>query len=340
MSNINKRGLAGLQSFKAKNIDINADQIEISPANVQHEYPVIIDAKNRSVILVDWLKKNNTLVQSMLDKSGAIVFRNFDVLVGGNFRDVVKSYGKETMEYDLGAAKRIKFEDNIYISTLHPAQENLEMHNEMSYAMDYPMQILLYCDIAAESGGETPVCDGRILWKMLKEETKSKFLDLGVMYVRQLGPAFGGLTWQMVFQTNEREIAEKKCQENDMEYEWLENDVLKLKWTKPATCIHPNTNEIAWFNHAFFFNSFMLRPGISDTLKPADMPFYTFYGDGSEIEMETIKELSVAFEKTKSCFTWKSGDLFLVDNILMSHGRNAFEGDRKVLVAMFKSVNI
>ena len=50
MSNINKRGLAGLQSFKAKDIDINADQIEIAPANVQHEYPVIIDAKNKSIL--------------------------------------------------------------------------------------------------------------------------------------------------------------------------------------------------------------------------------------------------------------------------------------------------
>jgi len=31
---------------------------------------------------------------------------------------------------------------------------------------------------------------------------------------------------------------------------------------------------------------------------------------------------------------WRTGDVLLVDNVLLAHGRRPFTGDRRVLVAM------
>jgi alpha-ketoglutarate-dependent taurine dioxygenase len=33
-------------------------------------------------------------------------------------------------------------------------------------------------------------------------------------------------------------------------------------------------------------------------------------------------------------FPWQQRDLLVLDNVLVAHGRNAFKGPRKILVAM------
>jgi alpha-ketoglutarate-dependent taurine dioxygenase len=332
------RNLDSIRSFKENTWDVPNTQVTIVPCITSQEYPVVFQSRDKYVVVGEWLKNNKEQVREQLYKSGAVLLRGFNMEIANSFREVVNSYGKEVIEYDLGAARRTKEIDNIYLSTHHPAGEDLEMHNEMSYAANWPTEIMLYCDIPATEGGETPLCDGRKIWSMLKEETRNKFERLSIMYVRQLGGLFGGLTWQKVFQTDDRSIAEEKCRETNMEFEWMDNDVFRMKWVKPAVISHPGTNEVAWFNHSFFFNSFMLNPDIRQTMKVEDIPFYSYYGDGSEIEQEVLQELDAAFKSTKASFIWEKGDMLLVDNILLSHGRNSFKGDRKVLVAMFRSI--
>jgi len=324
-----------IKNFKSVNLDISKiTPVEKVPNSTGFDYPVIFKAKEKYVLLNDWLLENKDLVNDHLSKEGAVLFRNFNMDIGDAFREVVSSHGK-AIEYDLGAANRSKIIDNIYISTFHPKEEDLEMHNEMSYTSHWPKELMLYCQIPSEEGGETPLCDGRLIWGMLKEETKKKFEELSIMYVRKLGGLFGGLTWQKVFNTSDKKIAENKCRESDIAFEWLGEDVMVMKWVKPATIKHPVSNETAWFNHCFFFNSIVLNQELKSVMNIDDIPFYCYYGDGSAIETEVLEELKNAFEKTKSAFVWEKGDVLLIDNILLSHGRNSFKGERKVLAAMF-----
>lgn len=34
------------------------------------------------------------------------------------------------------------------------------------------------------------------------------------------------------------------------------------------------------------------------------------------------------------CFAWQQGDLLMIDNMLVAHGRNPFDGPRRILAAM------
>ena len=49
-------------------------------------------------------------------------------------------------------------------------------------------------------------------------------------------------------------------------------------------------------------------------------------------------EINAAYDKFEYYNSWQSGDLLLVDNMRIAHGRNPFLGERKVIVAMMDSV--
>jgi hypothetical protein len=65
-----------------------------------------------------------------------------------------------------------------------------------------------------------------------------------------------------------------------------------------------------------------------------DLPNHTYYGDGSPIEPEVLDELRAAYQQETVSFPWQKGDILMLDNMLASHGREPYSGQRQVLVGM------
>jgi hypothetical protein len=65
-----------------------------------------------------------------------------------------------------------------------------------------------------------------------------------------------------------------------------------------------------------------------------ELPRNAFFGDGSPISDETLEEIRRTYSNASVRFPWRNGDVLLVDNILASHGRDPFTGERRTLVAM------
>ena len=65
-----------------------------------------------------------------------------------------------------------------------------------------------------------------------------------------------------------------------------------------------------------------------------ELPSDARYGDGSPIEDVTLRELRDAYEAETTSFEWQNGDVLLLDNMLVAHGREPYEGPRKVRTAM------
>ena len=68
-----------------------------------------------------------------------------------------------------------------------------------------------------------------------------------------------------------------------------------------------------------------------------ELPRNAYYGDGSPIEPQILEDIRKAYQAETVTFAWQAGDILMVDNMLVSHGRNPFEGERRVLVGMGKS---
>ena len=224
---------------------------------------------------------------------------------------------------------------NVYHTTTYPKEHSINMHSESSYAPEHPAHIVFCCINPADERGETPIADNRLVFQYLSEETKKKFMEKGIIYIRNLNSSFG-LSWEEVFQTSDTKVVEEMCKEKGMEYIWRDEDELTLKWQKKAIWNHPGTNETVWFNHGYFFNKYTLDKAFLDLIEDDDeLPNNTLFGDGSEISEAEINEIKAAYKKATTEFPWEKGDVLFLDNMLASHGRNPYEGDRKIIASLF-----
>jgi hypothetical protein len=64
------------------------------------------------------------------------------------------------------------------------------------------------------------------------------------------------------------------------------------------------------------------------------MPRHVYYGDGTPIEDDVMQRIGELYEECAVRFDWQKGDAILLDNMLVAHARDPFEGPRKIVVAM------
>ena len=148
------------------------------------------------------------------------------------------------------------------------------------------------------------------------------------MYKRRVSDELG-LGWKEIFQVETKAEVEEQCRLNGIQHQWA-GEILELTWKGLAIINHPITGEEVWFNHAFFFNRYSYSEEfLSIVDSDSDLPFSTYYGDGSVISKEEYHHIA------RIDFPWQKGDLLMVDNYTISHGRNSYDGDRQILVSIF-----
>jgi alpha-ketoglutarate-dependent taurine dioxygenase len=64
------------------------------------------------------------------------------------------------------------------------------------------------------------------------------------------------------------------------------------------------------------------------------LPRNVFHGDGSDIQVDDLRHILDVYQSEHIVFQWQRGDVMILDNVLMAHGRKPFLGERKIVVAM------
>lgn len=298
--------------------------------------PLLIQPAVDEIDVFDWAKNQQKFIETKLLEHGAILFRGFKINSVQDFENLAQAICPELFgEY--GDLPREGISHKVYGSTPYPADQAILFHNESSHLHQYPLKIWFFCVQPSLQGGETPIVDCRQMYQLLDAKLREKFEQKQLMYVRNYTEGLD-VSWQDFFHTSDKAVVENYCREASIHFEWRKNNGLRTCKICPAISQHPKTGEMVFFNQLQLHHVSCLDPATRKSLLSMfgeeNLPRNVYYGDGSPIEDSVMAEVNAVYQQAQISFPWQQGDVLMLDNMLVAHGRNSYKGARKIVVAM------
>jgi alpha-ketoglutarate-dependent taurine dioxygenase len=303
-------------------------------------FPLVIERDGEPAGLVTFAREHRDLLNARVREHGAVLLRGFETAAPEAFAALVTALGGLPLDYVHGNSPRTKLTSaNVYTSTEYPPEFPIPLHNEMSYASRWPRRLFLHCVTAPTAGGRTPIADSREILRRLPGGVRERFTTKGVLYAQNLHGGMGlGRSWQDTYETADAATVEGHLRDLEVDFEWTADGGLRTRQRRPATLVHPELGEEVWFNQADQWHWSGAGPGLGeelvDLLGEDDLPTSCSYGDGSPIALGDLAEVRRVSQECAVRFDWRPGDLMMLDNMRLAHGREPYSGQRRILLAM------
>ncbi|MDB4888919.1 MAG: Taurine catabolism dioxygenase TauD/TfdA [Gemmatimonadetes bacterium] len=303
--------------------------------------PLVLEPTTDGIDLAEWNLKNREWIEAQLLVHGGVLFRNFTLPSPADFERAAKAiYGELFGDY--GDLPKNAAGEKIYESTPYPPDQMILYHNESSHLPSWPRKISFHCVIPAKAGGCTPVFDTRAALKHIDPAVLNEVRTKGLMYVRNFSKGVDP-TWEAFFHTTDKATVEQMCRDAGSDFEWKSDGGLRVINRSKGIVKHPKTKEEMFFNQVQIHHIYCVdedtREGLRALFDDQDLPRNVYYGDGSPIPDETMQHLGEVFEKIAVRFKWQKGDMIMLDNMLVTHARDSFEGPRHIVVAMGQMIS-
>jgi alpha-ketoglutarate-dependent taurine dioxygenase len=286
-----------------------------------------------------WINNNLALLQKELNASGAILFRGFPVTDANSYDRFFSAFGYNnfTDQESLSNAVRINHTERVFTANEAPKDVEIHIHNEMAQTPFYPNIISLFCETAAEHGGETVICRSDSIYDQLiavEPELTAKLEAVGVKYTTLMpldnDPETGqGRSWKGTLSVDSVEAAEAKLRSLGYSWSWNDDDSLRAQ-----TAALPAIRTLDGGRKIFFNQIIAAYSGWKGVKE--DPASALCFGDDSELSKAYLDTIVDIAKQLSYNLPWQDGDVAVVDNHLAMHGRLPFAGKRKrkVLVVL------
>ncbi len=258
------------------------------------------------------------ILLDQLREAGHLLLRGFGPSLA-DFNDLVrKASGKVTLD------PARQFHGDI-AQLVDSGTDAIGLHIENG-ATPYPPDLLwFHCVTAARSGSQTTVCDGRRVWERLDEPTRRLFFDNPIVFARSVS-----------------------------EEQWRQFTAFSLgDGRRPSEVTLDDLRHLAGLGHAtitpladgavhYRFETRAARPSRwSEEPVWANSlfgPSYNYeapqirFADGRDIPQDVLDELARITEEVTEEIAWQDGDVVLIDNSRVMHGRRAITDSRRMIV--------
>lgn len=302
--------------------------------------------------LAAWVRACKPTVDDLLLAHGAILFRGFGIRSPEIFEGIASAISPQLGDYIGGISPRKHVVGNVSTSTEAPARLPIPLHCEMAYLDRYPSTIMFWCAVPPASGGQTPLVDMAAIYRALDPGVRTRLEQRGLMLIQNVPgrrTMLAPRSWQERFGMN-RDGVDAFCIEHGIEAQWPADGSLRMLSRRPAVILHPRSGEKIWFNAATMHDSYsweLRRVGQSvaaailafferrsDRRDPALRRSHCTYADGAAIDPEDITHIRRTLWDHAVMFDWQQGDMLVLDNCRMAHGRMPFRGPRRILAAL------
>ncbi|XP_064648581.1 uncharacterized protein LOC135500845 [Lineus longissimus] len=320
----------------------------------KHDFPYRIDVTGvmEKLQLETYSREFRPKLDKLLLEYGAVLIRGLPLDTANDFSKFFLSLGHEPQPYMGGAANRSQVAAGVVDTGKQEESDEdcIEPHCEMAYTHNFPHMFFLFAEVAPSPGcgGESGITDMRDVLRTLDPEVVEKFTKLGVRYHRCLPDRNNQDAphrysyWQTSLLTDSRDEAELRLKETGHspdQYRWNEEGTLSF-WTNcPAVRPHHRTGEMMWFNqsdlsHWSYFKKMSAFYDVFKDEDPLKYPFTSFYGDGTEIELDVIRHIRETMWRCTKVGQLKQGDVLVLDNMRVGHSKLGFTGARVLRVAL------
>ena len=271
---------------------------------------------------------SKTIVSDLINAHGFVVFRGFDVQSDQDFHRFVEGLGLENFKYadSFSNAVRNNRTDRVFTANEAPPNVEIFLHHEMAQTLTFPGALFFFCEKAAESGGATPICRSDLTLKTLETQNPTfvaKLKSVGVKYRNSMPSEANhesgqGRSWKDTLTVNSAHEAEEKLAALGYQFNWLEDGGLSVQTPALAAVDHFGRGKDVFFNQ-------IVAAAAGWTVAADDREPRLCFGDDSPIEHADLADtIKAAYQHTVD-LEWQTGDVALLDNLKVMHGRRPFE---------------
>lgn len=329
-----------MKSSTTASLDVSTPAVDHQQKQGDSVFPFVYQCDSRGISIEDtarWVAVRKDELLDQATRHGAVLFRGFPVRSAEDFDAFVAALSIENFPYrkSLSNAVRINRTERVFTANESPPEVNILIHHEMAQTPIYPRWIMFFCEKAADEGGATQICRSDWLYERLAAECPQFIRDCeqkGLKYSHVMpgeddATSGMGRSWGKTLEAGSKEAAEQRLRELNYSFEWLDDNCLRV-----TTPMLPAVREVAPGRKTFFNQLIAAYGGWKDSRNdPADA---IRHGDGSKLDANGVQKAIDISEELSFEAEWQDGDVALIDNTVVLHGRRPFGGTRKVLASL------
>ena len=250
------------------------------------------------------------------NSSSLLLFRGFDVDTD-KFKTFTELFSTNFVSYVGGAYSRemINGDKTLLSVTGGKLHFAVPLHGEMYYRKQKPDILWFYCASPPLKDGETTVCDGIQIYNELSSSTQKLFQEKRLKYIR----TYPEDVWQKIYQTDDLSHVEAVCRDNDMQLEVNRDHSITTNYIASAIQLSRGKCNV-------FINNIL--PVVAQEVNGSNTSLVRFE-DNSKIPDVVINEIKTVTERIIHLVSWQTGDILMIDNTRLLHGRRAFADNQR-----------